>query len=282
MNNFSIGEAWSQAVAILQRDMNMLLTYVGGSVLAATLLQIVVLGINPDVLSQQLASSISGGNPQAVLETMLPAFIGGTIVASVIQSAGQFAAFRNILSQESDVGGLLAYGFTAAIVSLLFWIVIGVAAAVLIGLLLVAFGAGALATGDPSTTMGAVGILLTLIFLLLPLILWLATRLWVTAPAMANERSINPLFGIAQAWRLSSGSNQWPMLGYLLLLIIAAVVIFGIVGVIAGVFSALAGSTIGAVVTSLLTGIPAGILGVAINGGVFRALSPPDQGQIFA
>lgn len=282
MNSFSIGEAWSQAVAILQRNLTLLLTLVGGSVLVASLIQVVVFGINPELMGQQLVTSMEGANPQQVLETLLPALLGGTFIATIIQSAGQFAAFRSILSGESEMGGLLAYGLTAAVVSLLFWIVVGITGAVAIGLLLVAFGAGAIANGDAAAGMAAISIIIIVIFLLLPVMLWLATRLWVMAPAMANERSVNPLYGLVQSWRLSSGSNQWPMMGYLLLLVIAAVVIFGIVGSVVGVFSTLLGGTVGAIVSALLTGIPAGVLGVAINSGVFRALVPTDSGQIFA
>lgn len=284
MGNFSIGAAWTEGLAILQRHAMLLLVLIGGTVVVAGVIQMFLFGINPQAWAEQFTTSMQGADPQTVLTTMLPGLLGATLFASIVQSMGQFAAMRGVLSDEGDMAGLLVYGLTAAVVSLLFWAIVGFAFAVIIGLLLVLVGAGAMFGGDVSAgAMAGLGIgFVLLILLLLPIMLWLATRLWVMQAAMADARSINPLYGLSTAWRLSSGANQWPMLGYLLLLIIAAVVIFGIIGAIGGVFLTMAGDMVGALLSSILTGIPMGMLSIAITAGVYRALVPPASGEIFA
>lgn len=283
MGNFSIGAAWSEGLALLQRHAMLLLILVGGSVALATVAQLFVFGVDPQAWAQQFSTSMQGSDPATVLQTMLPSLLGATLVASILQSTGQFAAMRAVLSDESDWPALLTYGLVAATVSFLFWIVVGLAIALVFGLLLGLLGAGALFSGNPSTSaMAGLGIgVLLLILILLPLMLWLATRLWVMQAAMADARSANPLYGLATAWRLSSGANQWPMLGYLLLLIVAGLVIFSIIGVIGGIFLAMMGSSVGGLLSSLITGIPMGMISIAITAGVYRALVPPASGEIF-
>lgn len=283
MGNFSIGTAWSEGLAILQRHAMLLLILVGGTVVVAGVIQLFVFGINPQAWAEQFTTSMQGADPQTVLTTMLPGLLGATLFASIVQSMGQFAAMRGVLSDEGDMAGLLVYGLTAAIVSLVFWAIVGFAIAVILGLLLVLLGAGAMFGGDPSAgAMAGLGLgFLLLILLLLPIMLWLATRLWVMQAAMADQRSINPLYGLSAAWRLSSGANQWPMLGYLLLLIIAGLVIFGIIGAIGGVIFGLMGGQVGALLSTVLTGVPTGMLSIAITAGVYRALVPPASGEIF-
>ncbi len=284
MSNFTIGEAWSQGVAFLTRNFTILLILIGGSVLIGSAIQIFAFGINLDLLSQQMATSMQGGNPQDFIQTMLPGLLVGGLIGAIIQSTGTFAAYRAGLSDEQDITSLLTYGLSAAVLSLLFWGVIFIALAIVFGLLVVALGAGAMFTGGSaggsSGAMAAAGVIMLMALLLLPLMLWLTMRLWVMGPAMADARSANPLFGLSQSWRLT-GPNQWPMLGYLMLLIIAGLVIFSILGLIGGVIGSLLGGNGGAFLSAVLTGVPVGILGVAITAGVYRTLVPVGQADIF-
>ncbi|MEQ1725272.1 MAG: hypothetical protein ABL882_05025 [Sphingopyxis sp.] len=284
MSEFSIGAAWSEAMAFLQRNMTLLLVLVGGSVLLAAIIQTFVFGLSQAAFQAQMQSAMTSGNMEAFLTTVLPGVAGAGLLGAIIQSTGQFAALRMGLSGEEDYASALSYGVVAAIVSTLFWVALAFALAVIFGIILAALGAGAVFAGGGgggAVGAGMIGMFALVALLLIPLALWLAVRLWVIAPAMADARSANPLFGLSQSWRLSA-PHQWTMLGYLILLIIAAIVIFGILGAIVGFIGAMLGETVGPILVAIVTGVPAGILGLAINAGVYRTLAPRDHGEIFA
>ncbi|MEQ1688163.1 MAG: hypothetical protein ABL874_06295 [Sphingopyxis sp.] len=283
MGDFSIGAAWSEAMAFLQRNMTAMLVLVGGSVLLAAIIQTLVFGFSQATFQAQMNSAVASGNMEAFLTTVLPGVAGAGLIGAIIQSTGQFASLRMGLAGEEDYASALSYGVVAAIVSTLFWVVLVFALAVVFGIILAALGAGAVFSGggNSAAAAGMIGMFVLVALLLIPLALWLAVRLWVVAPAMADARSANPLFGLSQAWRLSA-AHQWTMLGYLILLIIAAIVIFGILGAIAGFIGTMLGETLGPILVAIVTGVPAGILGLAINAGVYRTLAPRDHGEIFA
>lgn len=284
MNNFSIGEAWSQGIAFLQEHWKMLLMLVGGTVLLGDILQFGVFGINQESMSADMTAAMRGGNMQNFLAGMAPKLGGAAFVAGVIQSIGQFASLRVAFSRgEEEVGSALGYGVVAALVSFLFWAVITFVFVAIFAVILIALGvsAGSLANGDTSGMAALVGTLVILMLLILPVLLYVSARLWVMVPAMADARSANPIYGLTESWRLTRPS-QWPLVGYVLLLIVAAIVVFGILGAIIGVITSIFGSTIGPMVQSIVTGVPAAVLTIALSAGAYRALTPNDEGDIFA
>ncbi|MEK6540650.1 MAG: hypothetical protein AABZ45_00865 [Pseudomonadota bacterium] len=282
MGEFTIGAAWSEAIAFLQRNVTTLLVLVGGSVLLAAVIQTFVFGFSQTALQAQMQGAMTSGNMDAFMTTVLPSVAGAGLIGAIIQSTGQFAALRMGLSGDEDYASSITYGLTAAVVSTLFWILVVIVVAVVLGVIFAAFGVGAMFTGgERAAATGMVGILLLIMLLILPVALWLAVRLWVISPAMADARSANPLFGLSQSWQLT-GAHQWSLLGYLILIVIGALVVFGILGGIAGVIGAALGETIGSLFVALVTGVPAGILGLAINAGVYRTLAPRNAGDVFA
>ena len=282
MGEFTIGAAWSEAMAFLQRNMTTLLVLVGGSVLLAAVIQTFVFGFSQTALQAQMQGAMTSGNMDAFMTTVLPSVAGAGLIGAIIQSTGQFAALRMGLSGDDDYASSITYGLTAAVVSTLFWILIVIVIAVVLGVIFAALGVGAMFTGgERAAATGMIGILVLILLLFIPLMLWLAARLWVMQPAMADARSANPLFGLSQSWQLT-GAHQWSLLGYLILIIIGAIVVFGILGGIAGVIGAALGETIGSLFVALLSGVPAGILGLAINAGVYRTLAPKNYGDVFA
>lgn len=284
MGEFTIGAAWSEAMAFLQRNVTTMLVLVGGSVLLAAIIQTFVFGFSQTALEAQMQSAMTSGNMDAFMTTVLPSIAGAGLIGAIIQAAGQFAALRMGLSGDDDYGSAVIYGLTAAVVSLLFWMVVMMVVAVFLGVILAALGVGAgtLAGGSVSRgAVGMVGVFLLVLLLIIPVLLWLAARLWVIQPAMADARSANPLFGIAQSWRLT-GAHQWSLLGYLILIIIAAFVVFGILGMVAGMMGTVFGDGTGAVLAALISGVPLGILSLAISAGVYRTLAPKNYGDVFA
>ncbi|MEQ1509964.1 MAG: hypothetical protein ABL909_06115 [Sphingopyxis sp.] len=280
MGSFTIGAAWGEAMAFLQRHMTMLLVLVGGSVLLATIIQTFVFGVSQAALQAQMQSAMTSGQMETFMTTVLPGIAGAGLIGAIIQATGQFAAYRMGLSGEDDYASAIIYGLTAAIVSLLFWSVVLLIVALVLGLTLGALGMG-FAGGSGGGSAAMLGVFGLFILLLLPVALWLAARLWAVQPAMADARSINPLYGLSQSWQLTA-PYQWPLLGYLLLTLIGMIVVFGILGAIAGFIGAALGETIGSLFVAITTGVPAGILSLAIGAGVYRTLTPHNASDVFA
>lgn len=275
MNNFTIGEAWSLAVDFLNRNLQMLAILVGGAVVAFGLIQLILIGGDQQAMAQQLAAAVQSGDFSGLSQAAGGAGLGFVgLIAAIAQSATQYAAFRIGLGHGDTISEALTYGIKAAILFLLFMIGVGIVIGGIAVALVFAVGAGLFAAGGGA---GAAAAVVLLILPLLLLLLWLAARLSVVTPAMADAGSINPLYGIAQSWRLTA-ANQWSILGYLLLLIIVAIVI----SAVAGIFAALFGATVGGVVSLVLIEAPLAIVSVGVAAGIYLAVAPRNAGDVFA
>jgi hypothetical protein len=287
MGGFSIGEAWSQAMAFMTENLQMLAVVVGGGALLAAVIQYLVVGGDQMAQFAALQSAISSGDFSQLAEGNAAAAGMGAgaglvaIVASIIQSGAEFAGVRIGLSRgQEDIGSALSYGVVAAILSLLLFIAIGIVAALVIGVPLVLLGVGAgLAGGGSAASMG--GIVALIVIVAIVVALWLAARLSVMQPAMAAARSTNPIYGLTESWRLTRGHALMIVL-YLILLGIAAIVIFAIVGAIVGVLGAIAGPFVSMLLTTIIVGIPVTILFLSIGVGIYRTLAPDNSGDVFA
>lgn len=288
VNGFSIGEAWSQGVAFLSAHFKMILIYVAAGVLLPLIIQLLLIGGTMESMLNPQALMASGGDPLATFGALGAGFIIAVILGQIIQSASYFASWRHGLSGGvEEPASTVTYALGAAAMWLLATIALGIVAAVLIGLPFGLLGAGAAAGGDPSS-MG--GLALILIPVLLFLFLWLGARLSVTGPAMADARSANPLYGIATSWRLT-GPSQWPIVGYLVVLLIGFIVLTLVLGMIAaiGMIGAgaaggemSAGVVIGTMISGIIAGIPIALAYVAIPAGIYRTLVPNNAGEVFA
>lgn len=289
MNGFSIGEAWSQGVAFLSAHFKMVLIYVAVGVLVPLILQLVLMGGTIESLVNPQALMASGGDPLAVFGGLGAGLIISGIVGNIVQSGSYFASWRHGFSNGTeDPAGAWTYGLLSGVMWLVATIVIAIAAAIVIG---VPFGLlfGGLMTGgaDASSTGG---VMLLLVPVMLFLFLWLGARLCVTGPAMADARSINPLYGITTSWRLT-GPSQWPIVGYLVVLVIGFLVLSMILGMVAAIGmigSAAAGGEmsagvfIGTMIAGVIAGIPIALAYVAIPAGIYRTLVPNNAGEVFA
>jgi hypothetical protein len=288
VNGFSIGEAWSQGVAFLSAHFKMVLIYVAAGVLLPLVIQLLLIGGTLESVLNPQALLASGDNPFAALGAFGAGFFVAATLGQIIQSASYYASWRHGLSGGvEEPASVVTYALGAAAMWLLATIALGIAAALLIGLPLGLIGAGAAAGGDASSLGGFV---LILIPVLLFLFLWLGARLSVIGPAMADARSVNPLYGIAASWRLT-GPSQWPIVGYLVVLLIAFIVLSMILGIIAAIGMIGAGSAggelstgviIGTMISGIIAGIPLALAYVAIPAGIYRTLVPNNAGEVFA
>lgn len=281
MNRFTIGEAWSQGLAFLNANFQTILILVGGSVLISAILQYGVLGFDEAAFQQQMQAAMRNGSLPAFFSSAGPAVAISGIVGGLLQSTAQFATFRVGLDNgQESVGSALGYGVIASIAYLLFSILIGIVLGIIVIIPFMLVGAGAFAAGS-TPGAGAVGLIFLFVLALIPLALWLAARLSVVVPAMAEVRSFNPLYGFAQSWRLTRG-NALPIIGFLIVLGIAIIVISLLLGGIFGFIGAAIGGVAGPMLAAVLVGIPTAVLGIGITAGIYRALVPFDAGSVFA
>ena len=275
MQRFSVGNAFSEAMAFVKENLTNLLLLLGTAIVIGQVAQAVLLGGSTDQLSENLVRSFQSGDISGGT-----AMIGGAVfamfIAALLQSAAQFAVLRQGLSEEKDIAATMIYGLVATIVNLLFWMVVGAVIGGIIFALVAVTGVGAgLASGEPNigAIAGVLGILLLVVF---PLAIWLGARLWVASAGMAQARSVNPIYGLTEAWRLTSGSVQWPVLGTLLLFILVIFAVSMVLGIVSALLMLIAGPMVGAIIAGVVAGVPTGIISLGMTAGVYRALVPQD------
>jgi hypothetical protein len=277
MASFDMGRAWNEAQAVLSAQFPLIAGLVAGGALAGAVIQYGVFGFSQAAFTAQLTAMTAGGaapDPTAVfaaLGSVLVAIFAGGLVSGAASAAATRLA---VVPQGDSILSALVYGFIVTVVMLLVYVVGGMAFALVVGLIV-----GVLA----AIGGGVVGVVLStlLILAMIPLMIWLSTRLIVTTAAMAAVRSVNPLYGLSQSW-VRTGPVQWPLLGYVILLIIAAIVISIILSLIGGGIGGIIGGGLGEAIGALFSAIPIGILSVAVAVGIWRVLAPDQSAEVFA
>ncbi len=279
MRDFDIGSAVSSAVAFVGEHLRLILMLLGGALLVGQILVYVMVGTSPEAIAQQIASAGTSGDASQLFR-LGGGLLAASVVAALLQATAQFAIYRIALSDEQDLGSAIGYGTNAAILYLLFTFAVAVVATLILFILV--FGLmsmGVLSSGggaSASTILLALALMLTFI----PLLIWLLARLFVAGPAMADARSINPIYGLTQSWKLTQ-RHQWPMVGYVLLYIVAALILQGVLSLFGALLTLALGDVVGAILAGIIVAVPVGIVGLAVAYGAYDRLRPDDAGDIF-
>jgi hypothetical protein len=257
----------------------------------------------------QMFPTQAGGpppDPTLMLQT-IGLFYLVLLVASVLLYTAYFLSWRHGLSDGIEsVFTNIGWAMGAAATSMLAMLVIGMAVTIalylvilVIGLIVVAvLGIGGGLSADifgAADGSGPGAGLIAGIFLFYALFLigfyWIYGRFVAAGPAMAARRTVNPVFGLTESWRLT-GPSQWKILAFLLIQLvigIAAMVLVAIVGGTAAAFVDPASgppSAPGAVsiVVMLLLYVPVLLMAVASPLAVYRQTTgtPHDPGDLFA
>ncbi len=284
MSKISISQAWSYTTSFFAgQAANHAIVLIGVGIFVPLVLQFVVGG---GTLMADPMSFAMSGNFAAMGALM--ALVG--LLNYVLQTGSYFASWRIGLTGGAEpLGSALIYGVIAALPTLL----LGFVAVLVLGLLAFLIFGSAFAPlmmgAQPSEgAVASTGILLLLLipFFLL-FLLWLGVRFSCTGPVMADRRTFNILTGLGESWRITSAS-QWKILGYFLLISLALLILFMILGMIVGVSMFASGGTpssasmIGMIVGAVLLGIPAAYLQVGVPAGIYRALGGMHQADVFA
>lgn len=278
MRDFDIGSATSSAVAFVSRNLRLILLLLGGAILVGQILVYAMVGSSPEAIAQQIASAGTSGDASQLFR-LGGGLLAASVVAALLQATAQFAIYRIALSDEQDMGSAIGYGTNAAILYLLFSFVVGIVVVLILALLIAAFiGMGVISSGGASMSIAMLGVGLVLV--LIPLLIWLAARLFVAVPVMADARSINPIYGLTQSWKLTR-RHQWPIVGFVLLYIVAVLILQGVLGLVGAIFTLALGDVVGAILGGIIVALPVGIIGLAAAYGAYDRLRPDDAGDIF-
>ncbi len=285
MNRISISEAWSYATGFFSgQAVQHAIVLIGVGIAAPLILQLLLGGgatmFDPAAMAENSAGLVAAMGATGVL-------LG--IVNYVLQTGSYFASWRIGLTNGGEpVGAALGYGMIASLPVLLLAVVV----VLLLGIIGFLFFGSALTTlasgGEPSSSalmgIGVAFFLIAPLFLLF--LVWLAARLCCTGPYMADQRSYNVLAALGASWRMTAAS-QWKIFAYFILLGVALIVIFMILGMIVGV-SLLAGgapgtgSMLGLIIGAILLSVPMAYLQVGVPAGLYRALGGTNRSDVFA
>lgn len=289
MNRISISQAWSHATSFFNGQMaNHAIILIGVGIVIPFILQFALMGGAAANMFDPAALASGGAGALAAMSGTVMVL---ALVNYILQNGSYFASWRLGLSGgQEGVGPALAYGMVAALpfllLSIVIVIIVGLAAFLIFGSALAPMMMGG-AQPSESQAMGAVGLVLLALPIFLLLILWLAARFCCMGPVMADRGTYNILTGLGESWRLTAAS-QWKIMGYFILIFIVLLVIFFIVGMVAGVSMLASGgapsgeSVIGVVIAALLLGVPMAYLQVAVPAGIYRALGQGNVADVFS
>jgi len=239
--NFDMNRTWSQAVALVRANFQLLAIVAGVFVLLPTLAFYL---LNPDLL-RALGDETKPQQVQALLEAMMPRLLLFGLIVFIVEMTGQSALVALVGHRRPTVGQSIKTGARAlpsvvgAIVLFIFglWAVAFIVSLPLaiIGILITG-GAG----GAAALSSGLLGGVISIAILVVEL--YLMVRFMMTLPVIVLEHQFNPLKALARSWRLTAPS-AWRILAFLILLGIAYLVIVLLLMLVIGAIGLATGST---------------------------------------
>jgi hypothetical protein len=237
MRKLSISQAWDETRAILGHDGRLFMSVALGLIALPTLITGM---INP--------KGMTGSAPIWISLV--------SISVSLIALGGQLACIRLALGPSITVGAAIAHGMRRLpiyFLAVVILVVAGLLAAIPFALALTAMGVGV----DEKTVPDSPPVLIAVI-LYACLIVFVMVRMIMMAPSISAE-SIGPIGAIRRSWKLTAG-NFWRILGFVVLLLIAALVVVLAIHAVIGVLVSLTLGTVepmsaAAVIIALIDGL---------------------------
>jgi hypothetical protein len=224
---FDMNRTWSQAIALVKANFQLLAIIAGMFLLLPTLALYL---LNPDLL-QLMALSSDPTKVESAMSALLPRLIVYGFIVIALQLVGQMAMVAMMGSARPTVGESLKLAakalpsvIGAAIVFIVGFVIAALLLGVLLGLLIALFAAVfGMGGGEPSGALVAllVGPLYIAVFVLE---LYLMVRFMMTLPVIVLEHRYNPLKALGRSWRLTR-RRAWSIVGFVVLLGVAYFVI---------------------------------------------------------
>lgn len=268
---FDMGRAWSDAVALLSANRQVVLVVAGAFFFLPYLALMLLL---PDSAAELQAAQRESGDPQVALQA-LSTFYGqiwwALLLVGVLQGIGMLGLMALLTDRaRPTVGEALMIGAKFFLPYLGAQILMGIGA-VLIVMVPLAVGAAA---------GGAAGLLVGLLAAVAVVYLW--TKLSLTIPVIVIERVMNPVAALTRSWSLTKG-NSLRLFGFYALLFLAALVLAIVLGIVIAVLTLLTGPTGSAVVNGIVNGLVnmAGVtLIMAVLAAIHRQLAGPSAAAV--
>lgn len=204
MAGLSISRAWDETKARIASDGRLM------AIVAAALLLL------PQALVSTLAppEQLSGVKPPGVLTL-------AALAVALVGMVGQIAIIRLALAESISVGEAILHGLKRFGPVFLAAVLLIIAICIVLVPILLLFGlAGAITTDDPTQMTGNALLAATLIVILAVLI---APRFLMLMPVATAEAG-GPIHILKRSWALGSG-HYFRLLGFMLIVLVAAVVI---------------------------------------------------------
>ena len=223
--NLSISRAWDETREIFRRD---------GKLITAVALALIVL---PQAVAGLIAPQSSGAavRPSGGAQLMM-------LIVFLISFWGQLAVIRLALGPSTTVGDAMQHGLRRfpATFGAFVLMIIGIAVVMIpvLAAFTVALGVNPESLQQGQTT-GPIGLVILLLVLL---ILAISIRFVLVTPVGAAENS-GPIAILKRSWQLSAG-NYWRLLGFVVLLLIAALALIVAASVVGGLLARLVSSTV--------------------------------------
>ena len=246
--SLSISRAWDETREIFRRD---------GKLITAVALALIVL---PQAIASLVAPPGSGGSANLSGSAKLM-----MIAVFLLSLWGQLSIIRLALGPSTTVGDAIQHGlrrFPAALGAFAIMI-LGMAIALIpiVMVFVAALGVDA-ASVQQGQASGPVGLLILIMALL---VIAISIRFTLVS-SVASAENIGPLAILKRSWSLTAG-NYWRLLGFIVLLLVAALAIIAAASIVGGLLARLVSSTIepfslSALIVALISAAAQGVFSV--------------------
>ena len=216
MAKLSITTAWNETVAFIGREAQLILP-----------IAFLLLALPGAALQLFMPTPAPGATPEfpPIFWLLFPVAIAAGMIGSI-------AIMHLSLRPGSSVGEALQRGLSRFLILFAASLLIGLAALVILIPLVLLFAGGAALTGggNPAASAGPM-LLAFLIFLVVMLVVWVRLLLM---NAIATAEDVGPIGIILRSWALTAG-HFWKLLGFILLLLVAAVILLFAISAVIGI-----------------------------------------------
>lgn len=267
---FDLGKGWSEAVAMLQGNREVLGIVAGIFFFLPGLLFTLIgpdmnamfAGFDPDQMEQLMAAF------NAVYARYWWLF-GLLVLTQIIGYLALLALLRD--DARPTVGQAIGTGLKALLPAFVTYLLFVLGVSLALGLLIALFA-----------LTGVAALAVVAVIACIPLALYLSIKVSLAAPIIAIEKTFNPITVLLRSWRLTKG-NSLRLFAFFVLLTVAYVVISAVLGVVLLALVAALGDETGRIVSGIVSGLVgavATVVMIAVLAAVHRQLAGPSSGSI--
>lgn len=296
MQRMTIGGAFGAMIDFIRTSWLVIL----GTLLAAGvitgLLGFAAIGSTMETFANQTPGAAPPDPAQAMqaFSRLWLVFLG----AGVLFYAASFLSWRHGLTGGSEsVFANIGWAVGASLTSMLTMLVVGIvliialyAIIAVVALIFIAvFGLSGAGVGDlmspaASAGLGAGVIASVILFYILFFVgfYWVYGRFSAAGPVMAVQRTVNPITGLSESWRLTK-SSQWVIVGFFLLQLLLSFVALIVISVVGGGAAALmnpaqppAAMGIVPIVLMIVVYVPLILMSIATPPAIYRQVAGAD------